>query len=499
MSNQRYEAEHHIARHLKVLDEAAATKEVSRWREGGFHHDDTKKLRKLHLKNLSLEHENEKLSERLHGILTECRKDATIEYQPGWRIGKGGTVIDCYASSKNDAERFATMHGRGVEEERQEKKRQAVNIKLYESIQRARSTYAVEDIRKEWEHHKRLAKVLDNKVSHTTLHLGLVKAARDKQRKKSLKEYTQQQQHEGEGMATTMLMTADSAASAFATDNRPHTSAAASMPVHYRGGYTNNNNNNNNNNNTNQQQQTTLAGGRPMTVPHHRPPPHSVTMATHATIATPATTTTVTGSEGEVLMGLTRDRQLEISARASEDAQWRMLQQYPSSYVYAGPMGDVIDHRQQTSTTNTTSATHRPFSSQQSPPHGTAVIHMAAPPASSSSFPSLLSPESLSNSIAGQLWDTFNRMEGSRQPDPLSAYTHDALTGRPRTATATAIAGAASGSGGGHSLSDVDDWNAGAINGGWEKSTTPIIRLGEKNQDRYETWRNSTRNVYMRR
>jgi len=51
----------------------------------------------------------------------------------------------------------------------------------------------------------------------------------------------------------------------------------------------------------------------------------------------------------------------------------------------------------------------------------------------------------------------------------------------------------------GHSLTDAVDWSEGAINGGWEKSTTPIIRLGEKNQDRYETWRNSTRNVFMRK
>ena len=521
MSNQIYEAQHHIARHLKVLDEAAATKETSRWREELINStpiDDTKKLRKLHLKNLSLEHENEKLSERLHGILTECRKDATIEYQPGWRIGKGGTVIDCYASSKNDAERFASMHGRGVEEERQEKKRQAVNIKLYESIQRARSTYAVEDIRKDWEHHKRLAKVLDNKVSHTTLHLGLVKAARDKQRKKSLKEsqqlqqqqqlllqqqQQQQQQQEG-GEGGTMLMTADSAVSAFSTGNdRPHTSAgpvaasSSSMPLHYRGSHTNNSNHQH-------QQQPGGEGSRPMTVPHHHPSPHSVT------IVAPTS-----ASDDEVVMGVKRDRQLEIAARASEDAQWRLQQQYPESFVYASNMGDVIDLHQKKSITNTTgtSTNHRPFTSHQSPPHGTAVIHTGtgtgrtttAPTSSSSTiFPSLLSPESLSNSIAAQLWDSFQRMEGSRQPDPLSAYIHDPLThpssaaGRPRTATRTGGM-ASSNSVTGHSITDAVDWSEGAINGGWEKSTTPIIRLGEKNQDRYDTWRNSTRNVFMRK
>ena len=407
------------------------------------------------------------------------------------------------------------MHGRGIEEERQEKKRQTVNIKLYESIQRARSTYAVEDIKKDWEHHKRLAKVLDNKVLHTTLHLGLVKAARNKQRKKSLKESQQHQQqqqqgqrypspqYEGEGGTTTMPMTADSAASAFAAGNdRPYTSAgtaaaASSMPLHYRGdGHTNNNN---------QQQSTAIMGGqgqRPMTVPHDRPSPQFIAAATSA----PSTAT----ASGEVMMGLQRDRQLEVEARASEDAQWRLQEQYPASFVYAGPMGDVIDLHQKTATSTSTS-THRPFSSHQSPPHATVVIHTgagtgrgtAAGAASSSSFPSLLSPESLSNSIAAQLWDTFTRMDGSRQPDPLTLNTHDPLSqaptaGRPRTAQSTRGAASSSG-GGGHSLEDAADWNDGAINGGWEKSTTPIIRLGEKNQDRYETWRNSTRNVFMRR
>ena len=234
-----------------------------------------------------------------------------------------------------------------------------------------------------------------------------------------------------------------------------------------------------------------------MTVPHHRnTPPHSVT------IAAP-----VSASDGEMMLGVKHDRQLEIAARASETAQWQLQQQYPESFVYASSMGDVIDGNQKNSTTTTgTSTNHRPFSSHQSPPHGTAVRHKGTSTgAGAGRFPSLLSPESLSNSIAAQLWDSFHHMEGSRQPDPLSAYIHDPLThpssaaGRPRTATSAVGAVSSSSVVTGHSLTDAVDWSEGAINGGWEKSTTPIVRLGEKNSDRYQTWRHSTRNVFMRK
>jgi hypothetical protein len=453
ISNQRYEAEHHITRHLKVVSETEATRETSRWREtlgeANLNGQDDKKLRKLHLKNLSLEHENEQLAERIHTIMTECRQDATIEYTPGWRIGKVGTVIDCYASKKNDAEKFTTMHGRSVEAERAEHKRQNFNMKLYNSIQRARSAYAVEDCMKSYEHNRHLARVLNNKVSHTTLHLGLVKAAREKEQAKRKSKArkagaTGSRPSSGTNRAAAGLATSDSAVSSFGLagpqqqDARPSSAALAGAPADARQ-YA-----------AQPRPSTTQATGA-------RPRPHTVSYNNASSSSSKDLTAAAE------IVGVKKSSQLATEARDSAANQARLQQEYPASYVYASSMGGVIER-----------ASVKPF---------TAPAPSSSSPKSAALFPTLLAPESLSASIAGELWETFNRI-GSVGP---AAVQEPAA--RPKTSAGTYSSG----------IVRMEDWGQGALNGGWEKSLVPLIRLGERASDRRETWMVDTRNVYLRR
>ena len=415
---------------MKVLRESSATRETSRWRDDlGKEHlrDDGKKLRKLHLKNLSLEHENEKLAERLHDILTEARKDATIEYIPGWRIGKGGTVIDCYASSKNDAEKFSSMHGRAVDEARQEKKKQAVNQKLYESIQRAKSAYAVDEVLKDYRHNREMARVLTHKVLTTTLHLGLTDPHKNKHIKTKTKQHVR-----GHTASSSGIRTADSAFGYRSDD----------------------------------------AAGRPAT-------------GTGTSVVLPPPSPTLPTADEAAAAGLVRDPRLQQEAEAVAAAQARTAEAMPAAYVDADSrMGAVIDQQQQ--------------SQSQSPgPHAATKPGRLGLPSSSSSpalFPSLLPTNSLSATIANSLWDSFTRLPPTLDADPRtrpSTTTGGGKGGRHHQNSTTTSSNNAS-------LFEPIDFNEGAINGGWEKSVTPMIRLGEKVGDRFESWRASTRSVFLR-
>ena len=457
MSNQRYEAEHHISRHLKVVSEAEATRETSRWREASvgnaqIYGQDEKKLRKLHLKNLSLEHENEQLAERIHTIMTEARQDATIEYTPGWRIGKVGTVIDCYISKKNDAEKFSSMHGRSIDAERAERKMQNTNMKLYESIQRARSAYAVEECTKHYEHNRHLARVLNNKVSHTSLHLGLVKAAKEKEKKKKMNLARRASGRPSSGTTTAVagsagraggLVSSDSAISSFrysAAERQGDTGpASAALAI-------------------------TSSDSRQYAVARPNTTQATGTASTTISYNNASSSIPTTLAVAAETIGLKKNSRLAVEARDNAATQTRLQQEYPVSYVYASSMGGIIDR-----------ASVKPFT---------------APSSSSpkSTFPpTLLAPESLSASIAGDLWQSFNRI-GSVGPAVQEPPV------RPKTSAGSA--GSATNS---SSIVRMDDWGQGAINGGWEKGLVPLIRLGERSSDRLDQRLSDTRNVYLRK
>ena len=112
----RFNAEQHAKRHHDIVfGETLPTRETSRWREDldlQFSKRDTKKDDKQKVKILKIETENERIAERIYDIMKDSREATSREYLPGWRIGKGGTVIDCYRSTRNDSEKFSSMHGR---------------------------------------------------------------------------------------------------------------------------------------------------------------------------------------------------------------------------------------------------------------------------------------------------------------------------------------------------------------------------------------------------
>ena len=185
----------------------------------------------------------------------------------------------------------------------------------------------------------------------------------------------------------------------------------------------------------------------------------SVTISyNNASLSTPITLATAAET-----IGLKKNSRLAVEASDNAATQARLQQEYPASYVYTSSMGSVIDR-----------ASIKPFTAPSSSPK-------------SIFFPTLLAPESLSASIAGDLWQSFSRI-GSVGPAVQEPPE------RPRTSAGNA--GRATNS---SSIVRMDDWGQGAINGSWEKSLVPLIRLGERSSDRLETWQTDTRNVFLRK
>ena len=86
---------------------------------------DHKKGFREQIKNNDIENVNAIIARRLYYVMSENRLEATTEYAPGWRLGKkvGGTVIDCYASERNDAMKHYYMHSRSLGNAREERNR----------------------------------------------------------------------------------------------------------------------------------------------------------------------------------------------------------------------------------------------------------------------------------------------------------------------------------------------------------------------------------------
>jgi hypothetical protein len=101
IANQKYEATKNIERHLRITTETPATWETSRWRRYEPNFNFHKQKGRLVQAEKRINLDNKFLSERIEEIVEEDRQHATVEYAPGWRVGRGNhLVFHSYFSSK---------------------------------------------------------------------------------------------------------------------------------------------------------------------------------------------------------------------------------------------------------------------------------------------------------------------------------------------------------------------------------------------------------------
>jgi hypothetical protein len=152
-ANQRYEVQARMQRFVKILESTTANKETTGWRTKGYIPRRTFNREKH--SDAEIVAENKRLSSRLCGILTDDRKTKTIEYVPGWRIGTGGIVIDCYTTQRNGPEKFGFVEKLRKEREKQFKKRDETNKFLKDQIKKTKSKYAVADLEEDYQDNRR--------------------------------------------------------------------------------------------------------------------------------------------------------------------------------------------------------------------------------------------------------------------------------------------------------------------------------------------------------
>lgn len=174
-SNQRFEIQMRMQRYVKILEETKANKETTDWRNSK--HASKKTFGREKHVDTNIDAENQRLSSRLCGILTEDRKSKTSEFVPGWRIGTGGIVIDCYTTNRNDPVKFGFVQKMRKERVKQFKKRDERNAYLRNKINSVKSNYAVADLKEEYEENRRRGRAIFGRMSNTRLHLGLLDAA----------------------------------------------------------------------------------------------------------------------------------------------------------------------------------------------------------------------------------------------------------------------------------------------------------------------------------
>lgn len=153
----KYEAQMHIHRYLNVLENAKPSRETYRWRSKdeptySFRKQDGK----MKLKFKSIKKDNEKLCERIYSIMTDHRETKTVEYAPGFRIGRGGTVIDCYPTRLYDNEKFKDLHGRQHTRKKNELKISKENNAFQSHLHRLKSPYSAELMKKDYDKNRYL-------------------------------------------------------------------------------------------------------------------------------------------------------------------------------------------------------------------------------------------------------------------------------------------------------------------------------------------------------
>jgi len=181
LGSQKYEASCHIERFLNILHHTEPTKETSAWRKG------ERKLYKRHDGRKVLQakyrvQENLELRDQLYRIHTEDRKNKTIEYAPGWRVGNinGGLCIDCYQTQNKIAMNYKQLHNYERIKQRREKQMQQDDAILQRNLSQLKSPLSAGVMKKEYEKNRYRARFFFNKQNNTILHLGLLRSLKQK-------------------------------------------------------------------------------------------------------------------------------------------------------------------------------------------------------------------------------------------------------------------------------------------------------------------------------
>lgn len=130
----------------------------------------------------SLKEDNAILTNRIFEIVTEDRERRTHEFCPGLRVGRGGTVIDCYESSCQPFSEYKQYVRKKMRRNKDEKIDQG-NVYIKKYIDASKSTVANKDLRKSYENNRVLYNFLSSGTPHTALHLGILKKAKFELRK----------------------------------------------------------------------------------------------------------------------------------------------------------------------------------------------------------------------------------------------------------------------------------------------------------------------------
>lgn len=176
---QRYQIRYYMKRFIGGILNAKPSEDTSRWRIPS---------KNTVIVNIALEeqryllqkkiaHENLILSQHIHDIKTENRKETTIEYANGWRIAKGGgntrPVIDCYPTQRRIALNFHNLHSRKHIDEKNKKLRAYQDERMAKNIQSYKSEYNNKSLKKSYDKKKFLMTNMTSKIPRTVLHIGL--------------------------------------------------------------------------------------------------------------------------------------------------------------------------------------------------------------------------------------------------------------------------------------------------------------------------------------
>eukprot|EP01035_Chromulina_nebulosa_P022071 gene22071-28570_t len=176
LSNQKYEALWNIKHHFQTVVNASPSRETSRWKQS----DDFQVIKhqgKRQLLDKNVEKSNLELTQRMFNVLTEERATRTKEYVPGYRVGRGGTVIDCYESSCQRFYEYKVETKRKVRVIR-EQKIYHDNTFIAKYIDAARSSCDRKELKRSYDENRVLYNFLASRTPHTALHLGLLQKAK---------------------------------------------------------------------------------------------------------------------------------------------------------------------------------------------------------------------------------------------------------------------------------------------------------------------------------
>jgi len=176
---QRYQIRYYMKRFIGGILNAKPSEDTSRWRipskSPAITNIALEEQRYLFQKKIA--HENLILSQHIHDIKTENRKETTIEYADGWRIAKSGgntrPVIDCYPTQRRIALNFHNLHSRKHVDEKNKKKRAYQDERMAKNIQNYKSEYNIKVLKKSYDKKKFLMTNMSSKIPRTVLHIGL--------------------------------------------------------------------------------------------------------------------------------------------------------------------------------------------------------------------------------------------------------------------------------------------------------------------------------------